>query len=810
MVKFTHHATLFHLTGDHMEQEASFGRWLQQRRSALRLTQSQLGDCAGCTAATIRKIEAESRRPSREIAVLLARCLEVAPAEQDAFVRFARGEQQVRLQPLALQHPWQPSPCSTTNLPVHAGLFLGRTQEVASLSSFLRRPNVRMVTLTGPGGVGKTCLALTVAHALIQEFSDGIWFVDLTPISNAALVPSTIAHVLGVREMTGEPLIDTLRVFFRERQCVLLLDNFEQVVTAGPLLSHLLQGAPGLKVVVTSRVGLRLSVEQEYPVLPLTVPEPVVTEQRPPPPGHQTHYAAVELFRLRAEQVKPDFRLTAETAPTVAEICRRLDGLPLAIELAAARSKLFSPQALLSRLDRPLDLLTAGAWDHHPRHQTLRNTLDWSYHLLDAVHQQVFRRLAVFVGGWTLPAAEAVCHDAEDGHIMVDALATLVDASLVMSQPAADGEPRFTMLETIREYCRERLELSGEAEILRRRHAAYFLAVAERAELELWAERQITWLEQLETEHNNLRTALHWALERGDCLVLLRLTAALWRFWLLHGYVAEGRRWLDYALDGSLGVRLPVRARACIGAGSIALDQRDFTQAERWFTQGLTLARELRDADLCTKLLFVQGEVARLQGDYPRAVALFNEARAGAHEQDWLSSAALVSLGTIAHAEQNDDRAQALLVRSLASFRHLGDMAFTAWCLSVLGRVATAQGDIRSAVTCFTEAISLFRTLGQRDGLVSVLEGWAGLAVATEDAWRAARLFGAADAVRTEIHRPLAPCDRPEYERAVAGAHLQIDAKTYATAWAEGHTMTLDQAIQYALDDGMRSSLPIP
>jgi non-specific serine/threonine protein kinase len=293
---------------------------------------------------------------------------------------------------------------------------------------------------------------------------------------------------------------------------------------------------------------------------------------------------------------------------------------------------------------------------------------------------------------------------------------------------------------------------------------------------------------------------LHWALERGDTATLLRLTAALWRFWLLHGHVTEGRGWLDYALDLSLDIRAAVRAKACIGAGSIALDQRDFAQAERWFAQGLALARELQDTDLSATLLYVRGEVARLQGDYQRAVPLFEEALAGAQRLDWTAGAARVSLGTIAHAQHDDARAQALLEQSLAILRGLGDRAFTAWCLSVLGRVATAQRDTRGAVACFTEALSLFRMLSQRDGVVNALEGWAGLAAACGDARRAARLFGAAEGVRSDIHRPLAPCDRPEYERAVAAARAQLDGVTFTAAWTEGRTMPLEEAIAYALE----------
>jgi predicted ATPase/class 3 adenylate cyclase len=415
-----------------------------------------------------------------------------------------------------------------TNLPTQPTALLGREQEVATVGDLLRRAGVRLVTLTGPGGIGKTRLALQVAAELLDDnaapllpqreremggegrFPNGIYFVNLAPISDPNLVATAIAQTLGVREQSGRSVLDSLQVYLRDRQMLLVLDNFEQVLQAAPDIAALLAAAPGVKILVTSRAVLKVRGEKEIAVVPLALPDPTQL----PPLARLTQYAAVALFIERALDVQPDFAVTNENAPAVAEICARLDGLPLAIELAAARIKLFAPAALLSRLERRLPLLTGGPRDLPARQQTLRNTIDWSYHLLNAGEQTLFRRLGVFVGGWTLEAAAAVCNAEGDLSLAVlDGLAALVDQSLLRQEAATDGEPRFVMLELIREYALERLEQSGEADLVRRQHAGFFLEWAEK--FEGFFHTQWALEERLETDHDNFRAALTWALAGG-------------------------------------------------------------------------------------------------------------------------------------------------------------------------------------------------------------------------------------------------------------------------------------------------------
>jgi len=440
------------------------------------------------------------------------------------------------------------------NLPAQAALLVGREKEIEAVRGRLLRPDVRLLTLTGPGGTGKTRLALQVAAEVLDDFEHGVFFVALAPISDPGLVVPTMAQTLGLKETAGQPLIETLKDYLRDRALMLVLDNFEQVLAAASRVAELLAAGPQLKVLVTSRAVLRVYGEHEFPVPPLTLPDP----QRLPPPERLTQYEAVRLFIERALAVKPDFAVTNDNAPAVAEICRRLDGLPLALELAAARIRLLPPQAMLARLERRLPLLTGGARDLPARQQTLRNAIAWGYDLLGPGEQTLFRRLAVFVGGCTLEAAEAVGGGAVE---VLDGIESLVGKSLLRQEEGVGGEPWFAMLETIREFALERLEESGEAEAIRRQHAAHYLELAEQAESALKGSQQMAWLEQLEREHDNLRAALRRSVERGEAEYGLRLGGALGRFWWMHGYLIEGRAWLT-ALLALPGASSSTAARA--------------------------------------------------------------------------------------------------------------------------------------------------------------------------------------------------------------------------------------------------------
>jgi predicted ATPase len=690
------------------------------------------------------------------------------------------------------------------NLPSPVTTFIGRETEVARLTNLLYTE--RLVTLTGSGGSGKTRLALHAATELLDTFEDGVFFIGLAPITDRLLVMSAIARPLGVKEAAGEPLIERVKAHLHSKHLLLLLDNFEQVVAAAPLVTELLQAASNLSVLVTSRVRLHLYGEHEFPTLPFSIPALHATFTK------LAQNEAVQLFTRRAQAAQLGFVLTSHNAPAVAEICRRLDGLPLAIELAAARSKQFSPQALLAIFPSGLDIAQDGPQDVPPRHQTLRHAIAWSYDLLRPGEQKLFRRLAVFVGGCTLEAAAAVCSEPTDPRVdIAEELAALGDIHLLWQGKGASSEPRFLMLETIREYALEQLLVSGEAEEVQWRHTHYYLELAEAAEPELYGPQQGVWRARLESEQSNFRAAFHWLDQHAEVELGLRLTSKLTEFWDKHGYLSEGRAWLEQllakraSLTGS-SVSASVLAEALLDAGILADDQADYVRAQAYYIESLALYRELGNHLGAAEALAGLGGAAINQGDLAGAQAHWEKSLDLHRAIDNRRGIAglLNNLGTLALVQGEYDRASALLEESLVLYQEQGSQTGIAMTYFNLGDVALRVGNYRHAHQLYKESLALFYELRNRRGIAHALEGLGTVHEAAgrhaETLRQAAVLWAAAAVLRMEIGAPLPGNDRGELEQMQARVRAQVDEAAWRAAWAEGEGLTLEQAIAYTLE----------
>lgn len=739
-------------------------------------------------------------RTYRQCATILRRelAVEPSPATREAYARLRKS---------AASTPLVAESARRHNLPAQFTSFIGRQAEVAMVQDLLLRSNVRLVTLTGPGGVGKTRLALQAAGQLLDHFADGIAFVPLASVRIPGLVVSAIAQAVGVRETGAQPLFESLKAHLQDRRLLLVLDNFEHVRGATPYVTGLLSACPALTILITSRERLHLNGEHEVrvPVLPQA--------------------EALALFQQRAQAAQPELRLTDEDLAAVAEICARLDGLPLALELAAAHVRRLSPQALLAQLAGFMRTSGGVAYDQPTRQQTLWQAIDWSYNLLDETEQRLFRRLAVFVGGFTLEAAAAVVSGlgsiagasvslpAEFG--VLNRLTSLMDKNLVYQGMSIEGEPRLAMLETIREYALGQLAASGEEERIRQQHALFFLALAEAAAPRLKGAEQLTWLNRLESEHDNLRAAMEWWLERDIVSTAMRLAAALSRFWHIHGHYSEAQEQLQRVLAQSDAVKDDTAARATVlnALGFIYVAQGNDRAAHPWLEEALALSSAIQDQPNIAWSLHLLACVSLHQRDYAAARSFAERALERWRElgDTWSCANSLNYVGEAALLQGDDEEAQTRYEEAATLLRQLQNRDLLAFSLRRLGQLALRRRDYSRAIALCQESLKLNVELGDKQAVAACLSALAGVATAqgqTRGAeWReralryAARLFGAADALLQAVGASLGHTDRAEYERNVATVRAQLGGEAFAAAWAQGQALTLEQAVAEALRD---------
>lgn len=682
-------------------------------------------------------------------------------------------------------------------LPSTRTSFLGREDDMVALAELLLRSGARVVTLTGAPGIGKTRLAVEASRAVAGRFRQGAVFVDLSAVSDASLVTPAIAKDLGVLDVHGVELLDTLCAGLAGQHLLLVLDNFEQVVAAARDVAVLLDTCSRLTVLVTSRAPLRVRGEHEFPVPPLALPAEHQAEC-----GRLMAVPAVALFVARARGVRPDFALTEGNAAAVADLCVRLDGLPLAIELAAARVKVLTPTTILRRLRSNSDLLARRAPDVPLRHQTLREAIRWSHDLLDPAEQETFRRLAVFHGGATLDAVEAVVRGtAGGGESLLDVLASLVDNSLLLPDPQPDGESRFRILDTIREFAGELLEASGERQELRSRHAQHYGRLAETAEPALTGPDQAMWLERLEREHDNFRAALEYAAESGQSEIGLTLAAALGRFWERHGYAAEALSWLTRFADRAHHAPLNLRAKALNAAGNLARSRGEYADAVTAYERALALRREAQDPRGIAISLNNLGVAAKDQGDYVRAREFLQESLAIKRQEGERRGIAITlnNLGLTAKSQGDFADATRYFDESFDLFHELRDSWGQALIVNNIGTLAFATGDYERALALHKTSLAGRRAMKEKWGVAECLEGLSRVAAATGALTEGAQLLGAADRVRQVYGFPLPPDERPLLDRQLATLRSALGETVFQSGWAAGQGWTIDEALEVGL-----------
>jgi predicted ATPase/DNA-binding XRE family transcriptional regulator len=784
------------------EDPASFGDLLRQLRSAATLSQEELAERSGMSVRGISDLERGARlAPRLETVRLLADALGADANARAALLTAARPSV-VRDGATDRARP------TLLSVPTPLTRLIGREAELTALRARLGSNEDRLITLTGPGGSGKTRLAVEAVATIGDRFADGVVFVDLSPLTDPALVLPTIAAAFSVREVAGQPLRETLATFLASKRLLLVLDNFERVLAGAPEIAALLAASPGLAVLVTSREPLHVRGEREFPLLPLAVPE-----------AHQlltidelAQVPAILLFLERATASLPNLTLTADNAAAIAAICRRLDGLPLAIELAAARVKVLPPAALLARLEHRLPLLTGGGQDLPTRQRTMRDAIAWSYDLLAPKEQALFRHLAVFAGGFTLAAAEAVAIP-ERGLEVLDGVTALVAQSLLHRMPGLNDEPRYQMLETVREFGLERLAASDEMALVRQRHARHFLQLAESRVQGIQILMDLNSLTYVVPEQDNARLALAWFDDQGESEALLRLSAVLYGLWLARGLYQEGLRWLDRALERSRHIASVARAQSLMAAAHLAIYHGDYVRAATFSAEGVALAREVDEPTLGDQTMALQvgqaltvaGFLAYRQGAYDRAEDLATEAYDRLSDLgDTVPGAiadtgyALLVLGCTALVQEQFDRAASWVVAALDHFQRAGNDWGLSDAQATLAGIRFCTGDLRQATALYGESLERAYERNFPILVVSALFGLAAVGAVSGQPEAGARLLGAAEGMTASLGAPMMARDAPAVERGLAALTAALGEERLAAEREAGRIMSIEQAMSKA------------